>query len=47
MKGLLLRPPESLKGNLVKAIPYIIKLHELAKISNINVAQLEFSYRFK
>lgn len=44
MKGLLLMPPDSLKGNLVKAIPYIKKLHELAKISNISVAQLVFSY---
>jgi len=44
MKGLLLMSPENLKGNLVKAAPFIKRLHELAKSSNISVAQLIFSY---
>jgi aryl-alcohol dehydrogenase-like predicted oxidoreductase len=44
MKGLLLMPPDSLKGNLVKATPFIKTLHELAKSSKISVAQLIFSY---
>lgn len=44
MKGLLLMDPASLKGNLVKAIPFIKRLHELAELSKISVAQLIFSY---
>lgn len=44
MKGLLLMSPENLKGNLVKATPFIMILHELAKSCNISVAQLIFSY---
>lgn len=44
MKGLLLMPPDNLKGNLVKAIPFIKRLHELAQSNNISIAQLIFSY---
>lgn len=44
MRGLLLMPPESLKGNLVKATPHLKRLNEIAKWNNMSVAQLIFSY---
>lgn len=44
LQGLFFMRPEELKNNLGKAVPFIEKLHDLAREADMSVAQLAFTF---
>ncbi|MEO6136556.1 MAG: aldo/keto reductase [Ginsengibacter sp.] len=44
LQGLFFMNPDDLKGNLVDAKPFLLKLKEIAQQANLSVAELAFAY---